>query len=241
MVLPVVDVPIYELKLPSSGKEIRIRPFLVKEEKLLLMAAESDDVEEIIKTTKQVINNCLIDKDVDVDKLPFFDVDYLFIALRAKSIAETLEMRFTCNVINDEGNVCGHKFDAEIDISKVDVYNLDMAKTFNLDKGTSVKMKYPSYTIMKTLNEKDNALENKIKVIAHCIEQVVQKDKVYTSKDYTKKELQDFVENLTEENYKKLEAFVDNFPYFVVDVEKKCHKCNFLHKIKYRDFASFFY
>ena len=241
MTLPVVDVPIYEVKLPSNGKEIRIRPFLVKEEKLLLIAAESNDVDEIIKTTKQVINNCLIDKDVDVDKLPFFDVDYLFIALRAKSISETIEMRFTCNAIDNEGNACKHVFDAEIDISKAEIIEYDVPKTFTLDKGTSVKMKYPSYSIMKTLNENDNALENKIKVIVACIDQIVQRDKVYSSKDYTPKDLQAFVEGLTEENYKKLEIFVDNFPYFAVNVEKKCPKCGYLHDIRYTNFTSFFY
>ena len=241
MTLPVVDVPIYEVKLPSNGKEIRIRPFLVKEEKLLLMAAESNDVDEIIKMTKQVINNCLVDKDVDVDKLPFFDVDYLFIALRAKSISETLDMRFTCNAVDSEGDVCRHIFDAEVDISKAEIFKNDIPNTISLDKGTSVKMKYPSYSIMKTLNENDNAFENKIKVIASCIDQIVQNDKVYTSKDYTPKDLQAFVEGLTEENYKKLELFVDNFPYFAVNVEKNCPKCGYLHNIRYTDFTSFFY
>lgn len=241
MSLPVVDVPIYELKLPSNGKEIRVRPFLVKEEKLLLIAAESNDVDEIIKTTKQVINNCLIDKDVDIDKLPFFDVDYLFIALRAKSIAETMEMRFTCNATDKEGNPCRHVFETEVDISKAEIIKSDVPNTFNLDKGTVVKMKYPSYSIMKTLNENDNALENKIKVVVACIDQIVQKDKVYSSKDYTPKELQAFVEGLTEENYKKLELFVDNFPFFAVDVQKKCPRCGFQHDIRYTDFASFFY
>jgi hypothetical protein len=244
MSLPVVDVPIYELKLPSNGKEIKVRPFLVKEEKLLLMAAESNDVEEIIKTTKQVINNCLINKDVDVDKLPFFDIDYLFIALRAKSIAETIEMRFTCNAIDNDGNACRHTFETEIDISKTEIFNNNIPKAIKFDndaKNTSVKMKYPSYNIMKTLNEKDNALENKIKVIVACIDQIAQKDKVYSSKDYTPRELQIFVEGLTQENYKKLELFVDNFPYFAVEVEKKCPKCGYLHDIRYTDFASFFY
>jgi hypothetical protein len=244
MSLPVVDVPIYELKLPSNGKEIRVRPFLVKEEKLLLMAAESDDVEEIIKTTKQVINNCLIDKNVDVDKLPFFDIDYLFIALRAKSIAETIDMRFTCNAVNDEGDPCRYVFDTEIDISKAKIIKSEVPNTFTFDndsKNTTVKLKYPAYSIMKTLNENDNAFENKVKVIAACIDQIVQKDKVYSSRDYTPKELQVFVEGLTQENYKKLELFVDNFPYFAVDVEKKCPKCGYLHDIRYTDFASFFY
>ena len=112
MTLPKIDVPTYDVTLPSSGKEIRIRPFLVKEEKLLLMAVESKDSENIIKTTKQVINNCIVSGDIDLDKIPFFDVDYLFIALRAKSIGEKIEVNYRCNN-NVGGQPCNGVFNVE--------------------------------------------------------------------------------------------------------------------------------
>ena len=106
--LPKIDVPTYTLKLPSSEQELTVRPFLVKEEKLLLMAVKSDDPQEIIRTTKQVINNCIISPEINVDTLPFFDIDYLFIALRAKSIGETIELNFICqNKVED--TKCGGK------------------------------------------------------------------------------------------------------------------------------------
>lgn len=242
MSLPKIDVPIYELKLPSDGREIKVRPFLVKEEKLLLMAAESKDIDEIVKTTKQIINNCVIEpSDFNVDSLPFFDVDYLFIALRAKSISETVEMTFTCNNVVDDQR-CGHVFDAEVDISNCRIVKDDEIKdTIQLTSDVSVKMKYPSYAIMKSINDKDTILDKKIKIIVHCINMIVKKGKVYTTKDYTKDEIRDFVENLTEENYKKLEKFIDNFPYFVVDLKKNCGRCGFEHNIEYKDFESFFY
>lgn len=237
--LPKVDVPIYELKLPSTGKSIRVRPFLVKEEKLLLMAVQSSEPEEIVKTTKQVINNCLIDNDVNIESLPFFDIDYLFIALRAKSISEVIEMEFTCNNVVDD-NKCGHVFEANVDISNCRIKKNDaLPDTFDLGK-IKVKMKYPTYSVMKEIDDRATTLDNKIRIITSCIDMVIDGNKVLTAKDYTKKELVEFVENLTEEHYKKLEIFIDNFPYFVVDLEKTCIKCNFNHKLEYNDFTSFF-
>lgn len=240
MALPKIDLPIYELKLPSNGKEIRVRPFVVKEEKLLLMASESDDSDEIIKTTKQVINNCIIDENVNIDTLPFFDVDYLFIALRAKSIGEKIDMNFTCN--NDVDDVrCGHVFDLPIDISNATVVKTEgISDKIDLGKKLSVKMKYPTYSIMKIINDNDSIIDKKIKVMANCIETIVNGDKVMTSKDFTKKEAEEFIESLTKEQFVKIEEFVDNFPYFAVNLQHKCQKCGFEHFIQYRDFISFF-
>jgi hypothetical protein len=239
MSLPKIDLPIYELKLPSNGQEVKVRPFIVKEEKLLLMAAESGDTDEIIRTTKQVINNCLIDK-VDIDNLPFFDVDFLFIALRAKSVGEAIDMQFTCNIVND-GEKCGNVFDAPIDISNTKVIKDDsIQNTIALSNNVSVKMRYPGYSIMKTLNDNEGVFDSKIKIIAHCIEMIVEGEKVFSRKDYTMKELVEFVEGLSEVQFKKLENFIDNFPYFVVEVESKCTKCGYDHRLEYRDFTAFF-
>lgn len=240
MTIPKVDVPIYELTIPSTGKEVRVRPFIVKEEKLLLMAAETNDSDEIIKTTKQVITNCLIDDDIKVDNLPFFDVDYLFIALRAKSIGETVEMRFTCNNEVD-GHRCGTVFDTNLDIAKAVIDKNDsIPNVCDLGSGVTVKMKYPNYSLMKSINDNMNVIDKKVLIIANCIDQIVRKDKVYTAKDFSKQELTEFVEGLTKENYDKLEMFIDNFPGFVVRLEETCPGCGFTHRMNYRDFTSFF-
>lgn len=239
MSLPKVDVPIYEITLPSDKRTVKIRPFLVKEEKLLLMAVESNDNANIIKTTKQVINNCLLEP-IDVEKLPFFDVDYLFIALRAKSIGEKIEVSYTCN--NDaENGKCGGKFQTEIDISKCEIEkdeSIDM--TIKLSDTITMKMKYPSYDIMKLIMGNETIIEKKIRVIMSCVERIVSGDKIFTQKDFTKEELKDFLENLTQDQYKKLEYFVDNFPTFYVKANGICHKCGFNHEIKYQDYARFF-
>lgn len=240
MALPKIDVPTYDVSLPSSGKTIKIRPFLVKEEKLLLMAVESKDNENIIKTTKQVINNCIVSGDIDVEKLPFFDIDYLFIALRAKSIGEKLEMSYTCNNDTPQGR-CGGVFQADIDISNCVIEkNENITLDVQLTNTLSVKMKYPTYSIMKAIMGNETILEKKIRVICSCVDRIVNGDKVYTNKDFSKEELKAFIEGLTQDQYKKLEQFVDNLPTFFISATTKCPKCQFEHNIRYTDFTRFF-
>lgn len=239
--LPKIDLPIYELKLPSNGKTVRVRPFIVKEEKLLLIALESNDNQEIINTTKQIINNCLIDEDVNVDSLPFFDIDYLFIALRAKSIGESIDIKFTCNNTLPDGNPCGATFPSKIDISNYKVNKDESIKNeIFMPNDIMVKMKYPNYTTMKLIMDNDTIINKKVGVISNSIELIKQKDKIYTTKDLTKNELVEFVENLTQENFKKLEYFVDHFPSFVIKTSAKCSKCKYKHELEYKDFTSFF-
>jgi len=240
MTLPKIDVPIYDLILPSSKKSVRVRPFLVKEEKLLLIAVESKDQNTIIQTTKQIINNCLIDGDINIDKLPFFDVDYLFIALRAKSVGETVTVNFICNMFT-ESNKCGAKFPVDIDIGKCEVkQKQEISPTIKITDKVTIKMKYPGYDVMKRFMENEDAMSKKIKIIAASIDQIIDGSKVLSSKDYSTEELEQYIETFTEEQYKKLEQFVDNFPSFVILAEGKCPKCKFHHKLEYTDFTSFF-
>jgi hypothetical protein len=240
MTLPKIDVPIYDITLPSNGKTIKIRPFVVKEEKLLLMAIESKDVEDIIKTTKQVINNCIVSGDLDLEKMPFFDVDYLFIALRAKSLGETIETSYVCNNMVD-GNKCGGVFETVIDISNCVIEKKDdIIMDIIISNKLSIKMKYPSYSIMKMIASNENNFQKKIRIIASCIERITNGDKVYSSKDFSKEELIDFIDGLTREQFVKLEEFVDNLPSFAIESNGICPKCGFKHEIKYKDFTRFF-
>jgi hypothetical protein len=240
MTLPKIDVPTYDITLPSTGKTIKIRPFVVKEEKLLLMAIESGDNENIIKTTKQVINNCIVSGDLDLEKMPFFDVDYLFIALRAKSIGESIETSYVCNNLVD-GNKCGGVFEAVIDISNCVIEKKDdISMDIILSSKIAIKMKYPSYSIMKMITGNESNFQKKIRIISSCIDRITNGDQVYSSKDYSKEELVEFIEGLTSEQYKKLEEFVDNLPSFTIETSGVCPKCGFEHNIKYTDFTRFF-
>jgi hypothetical protein len=238
--LPKIDVPIYGVKIPSSGKEIKVRPFSVKEEKLLLMAAEANNLEDVITTSKQVLNNCIVSGDVDIDKLPFFDIDFLFIFLRAKSVGEAVEINLTCNNTLEDGNRCGHTFPTMMNISDCEIIKDEsVTADIKLDKSSGVKMKYPNYTLVKKLDDVPE-IDKKTIIIINSIEHIYDKNGIYSAKDYSSKELKDFVEGLTEEKYKRLEAFVDNFPTFVVKIEADCPKCGYHHTVRYSDFLDFF-
>jgi hypothetical protein len=211
----------------------------VKEEKLLLMALESKDEKEIINVVKQVINNCLIDNDLALDKLPFFDIDYLFIAMRAKSIGETINLRFVCKNIVDEKE-CGEKLSVQANISNIVVDNKDMDRNIKVTDKITIRMKYPSYEVMKTINDSESDIDKKIKFIMASIDKVIDGDNVLDVNDYKKSDLQEFIEGLTQEQFTKLETFVENYPSFAILIEKDCPKCGFKHKLRYTDFQDFF-
>ena len=239
MALPKISVPTYELIIPSSKTKLKVRPFSVKEEKLLLIALESESMVDIANTVKQVINNCIISGEVDVDKLPFFDIDYMFIFLRAKSIGDSVDVKMTCNNVVD-GETCGKKFEANMDISNCEIVNAeDVSDDIKLDKDKGVKMKYPSYTDMRKLEA--NPIDAKTEIIIKSIDYIYDKKGVYPARDHSKEELTEFIEGLTEANYKKLEKFVNNFPTFAVILEKKCPKCGLDHRVRYTDFYDFFF
>lgn len=237
--LPIIDVPTYELKLPSNGKEVTIRPFLVKEEKMLLMAVKTDDVQEIIKITKQVLNNCIITKDIDLDALPFFDIDYLFIALRAKSVGEKIPVSYICNAVTDEGQ-CNGKFKVDLDIANIEVIKEETSMDITFTDNLIFKMKYPSYSVTKSLMDKESGMETTIKIIAACIERVFSKGQYYTNKDLTPDDMIKLVESLTGEQFNRLEQFTNNFPYFQVVGQGQCTKCGKEHSVRYKDFVNFF-
>lgn len=240
MALPKIDVPTYELTIPSNQKKITVRPFLVKEEKLLLIASESKDPLEVIKTTHQIINNCIVDGDVDITKLPFFDIDYLIIALRAKSISETVTVSYRCNHIVD-GNSCNEQFKAVYDVLNAEVQiDKEIEDTVKIDGAKGIKLKYPTYSAMKVINDDDNAFNKKIRLIANCIDYIYDKDQIYPAKDHTREELFEFIENLTEITFKKLEKFIENLPTFMITTKATCDKCGFEHKLYYDSFESFF-
>ena len=236
--LPKIDVPTYEIELPSNKEKITVRPFTVKEEKLLLIALESEDPEEITKTVKQVINNCLIKGKVEIEKLPFFDIDFLFIFLRAKSIGESIEVNLTCNNEVD-GHVCGNVFPTMMDISKCEIERADLSNDIKLSEKQGVRLRYPNYAEMKRVEYGDE-IDSKTNAIVNSIDYIYDANGMYSWKDYSKEELKEFVEGLTEENYKKLEDFIASFPTFVVKLEATCDKCGFHHNVRYSDFYDFF-
>ena len=211
MPLPKISAPTYELVLPSSNKKIRYRPFLVREEKILIMALESEDTKQITEAIKTVIHNCVITRGVKVDKLSTFDIEYLFLNVRGKSVGETVEVNVTCP---DDGQT---KVPVEIDIDSIKIQK-DSKHTniIKLDDNLSVQMNYPSLDqFIETNFETDSQntqVDQSLNVIMSCINQVYNEEESWSASDCTKKELKEFVESMNSKQFKDIEAFFETMP-----------------------------
>ena len=211
MPLPKISAPTYELVLPSSNKKIRYRPFLVREEKILIMALESEDTKQITDAIKTVINNCVITRGIKVDKLATFDIEYLFLNVRGKSVGETVEVNVTCP---DDGQT---KVPVEIDIDSIKIQkNPKHTNIIKLDDNLSVQMNYPALNqFIETNFETDSQkaqVDQSLEVIMSCIKQVYNEEESWSASDCTKKELKEFVESMNSKQFKDIEAFFETMP-----------------------------
>jgi hypothetical protein len=237
--LPKIDVPVYTIKLLSTGKEVKFRPFTVKEEKLFLMANESADVETIIDTTKQVLNNCIV-TELDIEKLPVFDIEYLFLNIRARSVSEVVTLNYKCNnnvpTEEDKESKCNHlvKFDLNVlDIKPVSKKEVD--SKIPLTENIGIVMRYPNFNTMKKYGSDDI-----IKMTADCIEYVYDKEQIYYSKDTTEEERVEFIESLQTKDLEKIKEFFDNMPKLSKNLDFKCGKCGYEEKILLEGIENFF-
>ena len=241
--LPKLDVPVYETQLISSGKKIRYRPFLVKEQKLLLMAAESDDQNEIMNAVKQVINNCVID-DVNVDNMATFDIEHLFIQLRARSVGEIVQLNYNCNNVikTEEGEKpCGGKVKFDLNILEIEpIRNPEHDNKISITEKMGIVMKYPSFKSVSKLDVNTNDIDQVLDVIIGCIEYIYDDEKIYYGKDSTKEELLAFVESLTQNNLEKIQNFFITLPKFKKDLSFKCGKCGYEEDIVVEGIQNFF-
>jgi hypothetical protein len=242
--LPKIDVPIYETKLISSGKTIRYRPFLVKEQKLFLMAAESEDVKDTISAIKQVINNCVLD-DIDVDNLSTFDIEYLFIQLRARSINEVVNLAFNCNnkIKNekDEEKICGNLVKYDLNLLEIEPTKNDKhTDKIQLTDKLGVVLKYPTFSAVNKLDVNSDDMEQILDVIINCIDYIYDDEQVYYAKDSTKKELLEFVENMKQTDLEKVQDFFNTLPKIKKDLHFKCDKCGYEEDIIVEGIQNFF-
>ena len=210
MPLPTISTPTYELVLPSSNRKIKFRPFLVKEEKILILAMESQDTKQIANAVKNVISHCILTKGIKVDKLSTFDIEYLFLNIRGKSVGEDIEVMVTCP---DDGKT---QVPTLINIDSIKVQKSDdHEKDIKLDDQYTLRMRYPS------LNEfiKNNFatatemnVDDTFDLIASCIDQVYSEEESWASADCTKKELSNFLEQLDSKQFKAIEKFFETMP-----------------------------
>ena len=211
MPLPKIVTPTYELVLPSSNRKIKFRPFLVKEEKILILAMESQDTKQIANAVKNVITHCILTKGIKVDKLSTFDIEYLFLNIRGKSVGEDIEVMVTCP---DDGKT---QVPTLINIDSIKVQRSDDHETdIKLDDTYTLRMKYPSLNEFIKSNfaggVDDMNVDHTFDLIASCIEQVYSEEESWSSADCTKKELKDFLEQLDSKQFKNIEKFFETMP-----------------------------
>jgi len=240
MSLPKLDVPTYELELPVSKKKIKYRPFLVKEQKNLLMAMESNETTTIQQNIKDILYNCTLTEDIDVEKLPIIDVEYYFLQLRAKSIGEVVESRYRCNNEVD-GEECGNIMEKDINLNDIKVEMDDsVSPEIQLTDKVIIKMKYPEFGIVKDSLQYDNITDVTFNMISESIEYIYDGEQFYYATEAQPGEMLDFVESMNQEQFSKVEEFFNTLPKLKETLELDCSKCGFHHRIDVEGLASFF-
>ena len=209
MPLPKITAPTYELVLPSSDRKVKYRPFLVKEEKLLIIAMESEDTKQITEAVKNVLKNCILTRGIKVEKLSTFDIEYLFLNIRGKSVGEDVEVMITCP---DDGET-QVPYLINLDDIKI-VTSDDHNKDIKVDDTLSIRMKYPSMDefIKNNFDVSDMDIDDTFKLIASCIEQVYSEEESWSASDCTNKELVDFIDQLGSKQFKEIEKFFQTMP-----------------------------
>jgi len=242
--LPDIVLPKFELTLPITKQTLECRPYLVKEDKILLMAAQAGSLKEISSATRQIINNCvLVPENFDCRDYPSLDVDFLFMNLRAKSVGESTDLEMTCQQ-NHNGEICGEDFNLVVrmdDVKLVD--DLSDKRSFKIQlKGTNygVQMKFTSYRATMEYNEEDDEITRDCRILYHSIDKIFDENSVYKIKEASFEEFLKWTENLSKQQYEQLIEFVESMPYHELQLNHKCEKCGYEHDLKFKNVLDFF-
>jgi hypothetical protein len=238
MALPKMNVPRYQVNLPSTGAVLNMRPYLVKEEKVLMIALESNDPVQITAAVRDVIKSCY---ELDtLDNLTVFDIEMLFLQLRAKSVGEEMNIQVKCKEKECESmNPISINID-DISISKPEK---EINDTIILDEkqGVGVKMKYPSVDVIGKIDpEKFNSVEGIMDLIIECIDTIFDEDNVFDAKNETRSDLAEFIESLSSEQFKLVQAFFQDTPAVSYYTEFTCNKCSTVNEVELKGLNSFF-
>ena len=238
MPLPKINTPTYELVLPSSNRKVKYRPFLVREEKLLIIALESEDLKQITTAVIDVLNSCILTKGTKVEKMATFDIEYLFLNVRAKSVGEQVEVNVICP---DDGETT---VQMPIDIDAIKVQkNKEHTDIVKLDDDISLKLKYPSLTEFISSNfdaDSTNDVDTTMHVITSCIDIIYNAEESWKASESTTKELQDFVEQLNTKQFKDIENFFNTMPKLSHKIKVKNPKTEVESEVVLEGLASFF-
>ena len=238
MPLPKIATPTYELELPSSGKTIKYRPFLVKEEKVLVIAMESEDTKQITNAIKAVLKSCVQTKGIKIETLPTFDIEYLFLNIRGKSVGEELEVNIICP---DDGETSVPVMVAleDIQVDKSD----DHSPQIKLDSKLMMEMKYPSLDEFIKNNfdfNEENQMDQSFQLIASCIDKIYSDEEVWATADCTKKEVNEFLESMNSSQFKLIEKFFETMPKLQHTIEVTNPKTKVKSEVVLEGLASFF-
>ena len=234
MALPKLTSVTYDVTIPSTGKRINIRPFNVKEQKILLIAKESGDSGQMVRAARDLIGGCTLG-EVDVNELTTFDFEYLFLQARAKSVGETSDVRVACSS-------CNHKNDITIELEEAEVRG-DLKKDLKvkLTDEVGIVMRYPSFKDAETLSKLDRKSSTaSIDALTCCIDVIYDKDNVYPASDSTKKELEEFVESLSTKQFQEVAAVFNDMPAVSMDIDFMCIKCKEGNNIELTGLTNFF-
>ena len=240
MALPMNSTPTYNLVIPSTKKSVRYRPFLVKEEKSILIAQQSEDIVVMVDTLKDVIRSCILDK-IDPESLATFDLEYIFTQIRAKSVGEIVELYFPCDVDHGEQNDKA-KVKISIDLTKIEVEVPEgHSNKIELFDDVGIIMKYPTIELMTQLENTDSDdIDNIFNIVASCIDVIYEGDKIHYAKETKKQELLDFLYNLNSGQFVKVQNFFASIPRIKKEVEYDCPICGLHHKKTLEGMQSFF-
>ena len=213
MGLPKIDLPLFDIEIPSTGKKVKYRPFTVKEEKILLIAQESKDLDQIILAIKQIINNCV--GSIDVDKLAMFDLEYLLINIRGKSVNN--EIQFTITDPETKERV-----DLTVDINDIKITKHDNhTNLIKISDDLHLKMRYPTINELSTIIKSKNDFEDLFKIMIDCIENVVEGDSLLNLKDFTDEEVSEFVNSFTSNHIDQIKNFFETIPTLKYEAKYK--------------------
>lgn len=239
MPLPKLEHPTYEVYLKSLDRTVKFRPFLVKEEKLLLMAKESDDLNDIVRAIKQIIRNCVLD-DIDVDALPTFDVEMFFINLRVQSVGESAEMVYTCNNVIEGDVECGHKIDFMLDVRNVKYSDSENHTTMiRLSDTAGMKLNYPTLNFSEAELD-DNFEDGGYSFVSQYLDYIYDSEQIYKKEDISEEELKEFIDNLTIEQVKQVRNFFTSLPQVLLEQSVTCQKCSYVHNLTVEGLLNFF-
>jgi len=238
MPLPKIATPTYELELPSTGETVQYRPFLVKEEKVLVIALESEDTKQITNAIKTVIKNCILTKGIKVEALPTFDIEYLFLNIRGKSVGEEIEVNVICPD-DEETNVS-----VQIDLDSIKVQKDEShSNKIKVDPTIMMEMRYPSLDQFIKTNfdfKNDSAMDQSFELISSCIDKIYTEDEVWSASDVTKKELIEFLEQMNSAQFKEIEKFFETMPRLSHKITVTNPKTQVESEVVLEGLASFF-